>query len=149
MGGLVRDLAEHTSIGVNTSPFIYLWERHSRYMALATELFEHLKSPHVQGVTSMITLIEACDHRKRLGRSDLVQAYERALLRSQQVQTVSVDAGVARRAASLRADYGIRTPDAVQIGAALQAGATAFVTNDRRLAKVQDLRVVVFDDYLE
>jgi predicted nucleic acid-binding protein len=39
-------------------------------------------------------------------------------------------------------------PDALQIGAALEAGATAFVTNDRRLSRVQGPKVLVFDDYV-
>jgi predicted nucleic acid-binding protein len=38
-------------------------------------------------------------------------------------------------------------PDALQIAAAIEAEATAFVTNDRRL-KVQELDVFPFDDYL-
>jgi predicted nucleic acid-binding protein len=58
-----------------------------------------------------------------------------------------VDAALARRAVALRAEYGIRVPDALQIAAALEAGATAFVTNDQRLVKVKELRVLQFDDY--
>jgi len=38
-------------------------------------------------------------------------------------------------------------PDAPQIAATIEAEATAFVTNDRRL-KVQELDVFPFDDYL-
>jgi predicted nucleic acid-binding protein len=34
------------------------------------------------------------------------------------------------------------------VAAALEAGATAFVTNDRRLKQVQDLKVLVLEDYL-
>ncbi len=127
---------------MDTSPFIYLWERHPCYQALASELFNHLNRPGVQGVTSMITLIEACVHPKRNGRDDLVQAYEKALLRSRQVQTMPVDEDVARRAVELRARYGMRVPDALQIAASLEAGATAFVTNDKRLARVQEIQVL-------
>ena len=59
-----------------------------------------------------------------------------------------MDAALARRAVALRAQYNIRVPDALQIAAALEAGATAFVTNDQQLAKVQELLVLLFDDYL-
>ena len=111
-------------------------------------LFRHLKKPQVQGITSVITLIEACVYPQRQGRLDLVQAYERALLRSQQVRTLPVDAALARRAVVLRAQYDIHVPDALQIAAAIEAGATAFVTNDRRLAKVQEIHVLLFDDYV-
>jgi predicted nucleic acid-binding protein len=147
LGDLGQDLAGHSAIGVDTSPFIYLWECHPRYQALASELFEHLKRPGVQGVTSIITLIESCVHPRRNGRYDLVQAYENALLHSRQVRTMPVDAVLARRAVDLRASYGIRVPDALQIAASLEAGATAFVTNDKRLARVQEIQVLVIGDY--
>jgi predicted nucleic acid-binding protein len=148
LGELERDLAAHTTIGVDTTPFIYLWERHPQYFSLSEILFRHLKEPQVQGITSIITLIEACVHPQRQGRVDLVRAYERALLQSQQVRTLPVDAALARRAVALRAQYGIHVPDALQIAAAIEAGATLFVTNDRRLAKVQDLGVLLLDDYV-
>lgn len=148
MEPLERDLAAHDVIGVDTMPFIYLWERHPRYLPFSEILFRTLKEPRVQGITSLVTLIEACVLPRREGRQDLVEAYERALLHSQQVQTLPIDANLARRAVILRAEYNVRVADALQIAAALEAGATAFVTNDRRLVRVQDLHVIVFDDYL-
>lgn len=148
MADLAQALAAHTVIGIDTSPFIYLWERHPRYFGLAETLFRHLRSPGVQGVTSIITLIEVCVHPRKQGRTDLVEAYERALLHSQQVQVLPVDAVLARRATDLRAQYGIRVPDALQLAAAIEAGATLFVTNDGQLAKVPELEVLVFEGYV-
>ena len=129
-------------------PFIYLWEHNPRYLDIVKILFRYLKRPEVQGITSIITLIEVCVYPQRQGRFDLVQAYEHALLHSQQMRTFPIHISIARRAVALRAQYGIRVPDALQIAAALEAVATAFVTNDRRLAKVQDLQVIVLDDYV-
>jgi len=144
---LERDLATHTIVGVDTSPFIYLWEQHPRYFPLSETLFRHLKSPDVVGITSIITLIEACVHPQRHGRLDLVRAYERSLLHSQQVRTLPIDASLARRAVVLRARYDIHVPDALQIAAAIEHGATVFVTNDRRLARVQELSVLLLENY--
>ena len=67
-GQLGETLARHDIVGVDTSPFIYLWEQHSRYLPLAEELFLHLRQPQVQGITSVITLIEACIHPQLWGR---------------------------------------------------------------------------------
>jgi len=147
LGELEHALHAHVIVGVDTMPFIYLWERHPQYYSLSETLFRYLKEPHVRGVTSMITLIEACVHPQRQGRRDLVQAYERALLHSHQVQMLAVDAAMARCAVAIRAQYGVRVPDALQVAAALESGATLFVTNDRRLAKIRELTVIVLDDY--
>ena len=63
-------------------------------------------------------------------------------------KTMPVDLAVADRAMTLRARYHIRVPDALQIATALQSSATAFVTNDLRLKKVEDLDVIVLREYL-
>ncbi|WP_404987325.1 type II toxin-antitoxin system VapC family toxin [Candidatus Hadarchaeum sp.] len=57
-----------------------------------------------------------------------------------------MDAAIAERAADLRARYGLRTPDALQVATALHAGATAFLTNDARLKAVRELEVVLLDE---
>ncbi|MCL7452222.1 MAG: PIN domain-containing protein [Anaerolineae bacterium] len=148
MGTLEEALADHNIIGVDTMPFIYLWERHPHYLSLSESLFRYLKEPDVRGITSLITLVEACVLPQRQGREDLVQKYERILLHSRQVETLPIDAAVARRAIVLRARHNLRVPDSLQVAAALEAGATAFVTNDRQLEKVPELAVLVLDDYL-
>jgi predicted nucleic acid-binding protein len=149
LGQLGKSLARHDIVGVDTSPFIYLWEQHSRYLHLAEELFRYLRQPQVQGITSIVTLIEACIHPQRQGRFDLVQAYENSLLHSQQIRMLPIGAALARRAVILRAAYEIHVPDALQISAAIESGATLFVTNDRRLSKVQEIEILLFDDCLQ
>ncbi len=48
----------------------------------------------------------------------------------------------------LRAQYGIKTPDALQFAGALFHGATKFVTNDADLKKVIEIDVLVIDDFI-
>jgi predicted nucleic acid-binding protein len=42
--------------------------------------------------------------------------------------------------------HNLRTPDALQVSAALTVGSDAFLTNDRAIARVVDLRVLVLSD---
>jgi len=50
----------------------------------------------------------------------------------------------------LRAKYNVSPPDALQVVASLSFGAKAFLTNDKRLSKLQELiDVIVLDDFLE
>lgn len=148
MAELDQALGAHTVIGVDTVPFIYLWEKHPRYSPLCETLFHYLDSAQVQGITSVITLIETCIYPQQQGRLDLVRQYEQSLLHSRQVRMLPIDASLAHRAVVLRARYGIHVPDAVQIAAALEGGASLFVTNDLRLRKVKEIDVLVFDDFV-
>ena len=148
MAELSTLLANHTIIGLDTNPFIYLFERHPRYFSLVETLFTYLKSPEIQGITSVITLIETCVQPQRDGRDDLVRIYEQTLLNSQQVHMHNIDVMLAKRAARLRAQYNFRVPDALQLSTALEHEATLFVTNDRRLARITELSVLILDDFL-
>ena len=47
MGQLGETLARHDIVGVDTSPFIYLWDQHTRDLSLAEELFRYLRQPRV------------------------------------------------------------------------------------------------------
>jgi len=51
-------------------------------------------------------------------------------------------------AAQLCAATGVKTPDALQIVAAISTGCTSFVTNDRRLPPIPGLRVVELSSYV-
>jgi len=51
-------------------------------------------------------------------------------------------------AARLRADYRLRTPDALQAATALRAHATGFVTNDPVFARIKEFKTAVLDQFL-
>jgi predicted nucleic acid-binding protein len=63
------------------------------------------------------------------------------------VRLIGIDRSQLRAAAQLRALHRIRTPDALQLAAALSARCTAFVTNDRRLPEIPGLRILQLRDY--
>jgi predicted nucleic acid-binding protein len=91
-------------------------------------------------------LSEVLVHPLRRGDTRLEQEYRDLLLRSDHFATHSIDPASAARAAQLRASYGLRTPDALQLAAALAAKCEAFLTNDAALQRVTELRVRVLDD---
>lgn len=77
--------------------------------------------------------------------TQLQQEYRDLLLRSDHFEVTSIDTIIAERAAALRARYSLRTPDALQIAAALISGCQAFLTNDAKLDRVVELRVLVLE----
>ncbi len=62
---------------------------------------------------------------------------------------VAVDEKLAEAAALIRARHGIRLPDALQVAAALHGEATLFITNDKRLRKIDALEILVLSDYFQ
>ena len=78
----------------------------------------------------------------RAGNRVLAEQYEALLTRSRGIRLVDLSRDHLRAAAQLRAATGVKTPDALQLVAAVGAGCTTFLTNDRRLPLVPGLRVV-------
>ncbi|MDQ2995681.1 MAG: PIN domain-containing protein [Chloroflexota bacterium] len=133
-------------LGLDTPPFIYLIERNPVYLALAREVFRRITSGALTAHSSVITLTEVLTQPYRVGNTALAQRYQNFLLRSRNFSLDLVTADIADQATALRARYGLRTPDALQIATALAAGCAALLTNDARLQRVTELRVLVLDD---
>ena len=62
--------------------------------------------------------------------------------------TYEISHSISERSAVLRANYGLKTPDAIQIATALHHDADFFLTNDLSLERVADLKVLVLDHFL-
>jgi predicted nucleic acid-binding protein len=93
-------------------------------------------------------LLEIAIKPLRLGRPEVADAYELLIGDITNLTINTVDGRSARIGAELRAKYGLRTPDSLQIGACIASGAEAFVTNDRRLRRVTEIDVVVLNDFV-
>jgi predicted nucleic acid-binding protein len=149
MGRLSEKLAEHTVIGLDTSVFIYHLEAHPTYLLLTQELLEGVQSGRWDAVTSTITIMELTIPAWRLGMEAAARQYEALLVNYPHLTMASVTRDVARRAAQLRARFNLRPADALQVATGLVEEASAYVTNDRSLARLQPvIEIVILDDYL-
>jgi predicted nucleic acid-binding protein len=134
-------------VAVDTVVFIYFIEEHAVFLPLVEPLFEAVDRGELEVVTSELTLLEVLVIPYGAGDQELADRYEALLTRSRGVRPVSLDRSVLRAAAQLRGAHRIKTPDAIQLAAALQAGCSAFVTNDRRLPNINELAVLRLAEY--
>lgn len=135
-----------TALGFDTAPFIYFVERHPSYLAVMREIIRRVDAGELEGYSSVVTLTEVLTLPMRLGKGGIVQEYRDVLLHSRHFTPIPLNAALAERAALLRARYTLRTPDALQIATALHAGCQSFLTNDRALKRVTDLRVLILQE---
>ena len=150
MDELSKRLARAKVIGLDTPLFIYFLENNTRYGELVRITINGIEKGRWQGITSTITLMELTVRPWQLGLEAVAREYEALLVNFPNLSIVDVDRTVARAAAQLRAKYNIPPPDALQVAASLSFGAKAFLTNDKRLVKLQDLiDIIVLDDFVE
>lgn len=143
----VDALRSFQRVGFDTPVFVYHIEQSSRWAATASAALEAMGDGRFARMTSVLTLLEISIKPLRLGRPEVADAYEALIGDITNLSISNVDVRSARIGAELRAKYGLRTPDSLQIAACLVNGADAIVTNDRRLRRVKGIDVVVLDDF--
>jgi predicted nucleic acid-binding protein len=139
--GLISTLGAG-NVGVDTVIFIYFIEDHPKFLPAILPLFQEADQGKRELITSALTLLEVLVVPYRTGSRALAERYEALLTRSRGVRIVDISHDQLRAAAQLRAATGVKTPDALQLVAALGDGCTTFLTNDRRLPPVPGLRLV-------
>lgn len=140
-------LDRHACVGIDTSVFIYRFESNSALGSLAGDALMAMEEGRFAGVTSLLTLMELAVRPLAVGRPDVADEYEVLLANFPHLSVVDVDRRVARRGAELRAAHRLRPADALQLGACIEHGASAFLTNDRDLRRVTELEVLLLDDF--
>ena len=134
-------------VGLDTSVFIYLIERHSRFLPAVRPLFVESERGRIKLVTSALTLLEVLTMPLRKGASAMAAEYEDLLTRTPSLDLVDINLGQLKSAALLRAHTSMKTPDALQVAAALSRNCTAFITNDKRLSSLPHLPIYQIEDY--
>ena len=144
--GLMNDIGRGP-LGVDTVIFIYFIEEHPQFLRVIEPLFREVDEGRLELITSALTLLEVLVVPYRTGHHLLAGRYESILTRSRGVRIADISRDHLRAAAQLRAKTGVKTPDSLQLVAALSAGCTAFLTNDRELPTVPGLRILQTASY--
>jgi predicted nucleic acid-binding protein len=146
MTSLVDALSGVGNLAFDTAPLIYFVEGHPDYVAIMRDVIERVDSGRISAFSSVITLVEVLTRPKQTGRSDIEDQYRDILVHGENFTLIPIDSVIAEAAAGLRARFGIRTPDALQIAAAVHAGCDAFLTNDSALQRVSDITVLLLSN---
>ena len=94
--------------------------------------------------SSELVRLESRIKALRENRQDFLKAYGDYF---QQCEIVPFDRAVFDKATELRVLHRLKTPDALHLAAALQAGCEEFLTNDLHLANAASGRIRVLDWY--
>lgn len=125
----------YNKVAIDSNCFIYLIEG-SPYADKLTLLFQKIENRTIQGVTSMLTITEILTGPYKNKDYKLVEEYRSTLLNFPNLTFRELDFNIANKTAQCRADYGLKTPDAIQLATAILEEADVFITNDMDFKKV-------------
>ena len=145
--GLVDEL-RGARVCIDTAPFIYFIEKDPRYLDIVKPVFAEIDAGNIEALTSTVTLLEVLVHPFKTKNEPLAEKYREILLHAEGLTTFEISHEISELSSRLRAEYSIRTPDAIQMAVGIIYGADTFLTNDSDLKKVKELKVVILEDFL-
>jgi predicted nucleic acid-binding protein len=137
-------LVGHERIALDSNILIYLLEGDGPLADGAARVLDALSRGDADGVMASVGVTEILAGPARDGEAS---GFERtaAALREMPITVVAFDHSLAEDAAWLRGALGVSMTDAIHLATARRAGATAFITNDRRLRSIARLEVIDLD----
>ena len=136
-------------VGLDTMVFIYHFEENQAYSPLTFSIFENLEKGNFNGFTSILTLLEILVKPKKENNLLLTERYKLLFETFPNLQVKTLNENIADIASSLRANYNINTPDAIQIATSLEVKADIFITNDATLKKISEIKVLLLSEMLK
>jgi predicted nucleic acid-binding protein len=125
-------------LALDTVTLIYFLERHPVYYPIVRELFKSIEENRFSAVISSLAFTELLVPAFRAGKAEEATKLQKVLTNFPHLETVPLTITIAAEAARLRADYGIRTPDAIHLATAIKNEAAGFITNDKKLQRLQN-----------
>lgn len=131
------------SVYVDTNAVIYLVERIEPYLTASAPLWDALNEGSQIVQTSQLTLLEVLVKPLRVGNLPLANLFRNLLVGTAGLECVPITQSILEVAAQIRAQYNLKTPDAIHAATALENSCALFVTNDVGFRRVPGLTIAV------
>jgi predicted nucleic acid-binding protein len=143
---IVELCSRHRRMALDSNLFIYLFELGGLEGVAVQRLLDAAESGGVSIVVASLALAEISVYPAAVDNAVMAERYADAIRSVQRLDVVPLTAEIAIDAGLMRGRLGHSLPDAIHLATALRTGATAFVTNDRRLRRLPQLEVVQLAD---
>jgi len=146
---LSNKLSQISTIFIDTAPFIYYIEAHPQFGPLVREVVNSFQTGKLLAFSSVMTLTEVLSKPREAGNEKLAERFADFLKHGKNLTLIEISERIAEGAARLKGRHPeLRTIDAIQLSAAIEVGADAFVTNENKIKSINEIDVLVLKDYL-
>jgi predicted nucleic acid-binding protein len=135
---------------LDTSIFIYHLEDISPYNILTKILVKKIAAGEIFCYVSALTVTELLTKPYKIKDIKKISLFEDFIQSLPNTKIQDIDYNIAKRAAKIRANNNLRTPDAILLATASINKSSCFITNDVSLKNisVEDISILVLNDYL-
>ena len=128
----------------DTNLFIYLIEENDLYIESLNNMLIFLEDNNYEIITSTLTLGEILTKPYKDNRLDLVEKYKTFF---SNMELIELNSEIATLFSKIRADYGIKTPDAIQLASAIYSKCDFFATNDNKLNIIKECNTLLLNNF--
>lgn len=140
----LRDRLKGKRVYFDANIFIYLMEGYPAFETELQDIRNSIRYGESHICTSELTLCEVLVPAFRTNNSNLLTLYRQFIEQSGAFELVPTTRETYIRAALLRAEHGLKTPDAIHMASAIESGCGAFLTNDKPLKAPKGMEVFGF-----
>ncbi len=134
---------------IDTAPFIYFIQQDLTFGEIAKSVFCRIQDETLKAETSVITLAEVIPRPMSRGETELVEEFEDLVTSTEGLTLHDISIPTCKLAGRLRAKYPtLKMMDALQVSTAILYDVDAFITNDTKLRKIDEVEILVLKDYL-
>jgi len=138
--------SRHRRIAIDSNLLIYLFEVGGPEAGTVRRLFDAAEAGGVSFVVASLALAEISVYPAAVDNAVMAERYADAVRSIPRLELVPLTGEIAIDAGLMRGRRGHSLPDAIHLATAVRAGASALVTNDRRLRTLPQLDVVQLSD---
>lgn len=139
----MRLLSKYKTFSFDTNPFIYYFQRNPEFGSIVKNIFLYLQDKKADILTSNITLVEIMS--VKMPESTAIKT-KTQLLSLPGLKLMEIKNDVALKAAEIRRLYGFELADSLQLASAVISDADVFITNDFRLKRFKEVKVLLLPE---
>ncbi len=140
----LRDQLKGNRVYFDANIFIYLMEGFASLERELSDIRESILHGETHIFTSELTLCEVLVPAFRANNTGLLALYRQFIEESGAFELIPTSRDIYIHASLMRAQFGLKTPDAIHMASAVASGCTAFLTNDKLLKAPKEIRVLRF-----
>lgn len=137
------------TILLDTNCFIYYFEDNPKYVDKLEKVFINIQDGNNNAFMSIISFLEILVKPKKDNNVFIENKYKLMLTNYPNLSIIDMEYNIADIASRLRANYKIKTPDAIIIATGIAMNVDYIITNDIRLKNIcnnEGLDIIIIDD---
>ena len=132
---------------LDSNIFIYGVEHHPVFSGVVKQIFESIDEGQFEAITSELTLAEVLVKPNERNLEKQKISYIDIITGNSSLSAIAVTQEILIQSAAMRAETGMKLPDAIHVTTSLDKACGVFLTNDSRIKTPENITHILLSDF--